>query len=150
MDYGKLAIVFDFDDTLVPDSTTKFLVAHGVDTSDFWGNHGKALIESGYDPALAYLKLFLDNVGGDKPPWARGQSEVARIREGTRRHLYQSLPSLFDDLQTIVKKHKAIDIEFLPRLGRLAGHRRRQQHCPKVLLSSVWLPTSRRRRGWPG
>jgi phosphoserine phosphatase len=31
-----LAVVFDFDDTLVPDSTTMLLKQHGVDSVTFW------------------------------------------------------------------------------------------------------------------
>jgi hypothetical protein len=54
-----LAVIFDFDDTLVSDSTTKLLKDHGIDPQKFWSNDVKALVSSGYDPALAYLKLLL-------------------------------------------------------------------------------------------
>lgn len=62
-----LAVIFDFDDTLVPDSTTELLTMHGIDPKEFWLKDVKALIELGYDPTLAYLKRFLDLVGEDAP-----------------------------------------------------------------------------------
>jgi hypothetical protein len=31
-----VALIFDFDDTLAPDSTTKLLREHGIDTNKFW------------------------------------------------------------------------------------------------------------------
>jgi hypothetical protein len=62
-----LALIFDFDDTLVPDSTTKLLRDHGIDTNHFWGVSAKNLIKQGYDQPFAYLKLMLDNIGEGKP-----------------------------------------------------------------------------------
>jgi hypothetical protein len=38
MPQNVVAVVFDFDDTLTDDSTTKLLEAHGVDAVDFWQN----------------------------------------------------------------------------------------------------------------
>ena len=65
--HAILALIFDFDDTLVPDSTTQLLLQHGIDPQQFWGRDAKNLVQSGYDPALAYLKLLLDNIGPGKP-----------------------------------------------------------------------------------
>jgi hypothetical protein len=50
-----IAVVFDFDDTLTDDSTTKLLDAHGIDTRDFWQNKMKGLTDAGWDPPLAYM-----------------------------------------------------------------------------------------------
>jgi len=65
--HATLAVIFDFDDTLVPDSTTKLLRTHGINPKTFWTKNVRALIRSGFDPSLAWLKLLLDNVGPDKP-----------------------------------------------------------------------------------
>src|SRR5947207_893032 len=53
-----LAVIFDFDGTLLPDSTTKLLVDHGIDAEKFWGTEAKQLVERGFDPTLAYLQLI--------------------------------------------------------------------------------------------
>ncbi|HYO99327.1 MAG TPA: hypothetical protein VER76_03850, partial [Pyrinomonadaceae bacterium] len=64
---NTIAIVFDFDDTLTDDSTTKLLEAHGIDAVDFWRNKNNELVAAGWNPTLSYLKLLLDNVGAGKP-----------------------------------------------------------------------------------
>ena len=58
-----LAVVFDFDDTLLPDSTSALLRAYGIDADEFWSKRVKKLVENGYDPPLAYLNLLLREVG---------------------------------------------------------------------------------------
>jgi hypothetical protein len=55
-----IAVIFDFDDTLTEDSTTQFLASRGVDTTKFWTKDVKKLVEAGWDPALAYLTLMID------------------------------------------------------------------------------------------
>ena len=114
-----IALVFDFDDTLTDDSTTALLKQHGIDADDFWTNRTKALIESGWDPAPAYLKLVLDNVGKNRP---LGKLTNGALREfgGTLR-FYRGLPRLFTDLTADVAKHRASNptIEFYVISGGL-------------------------------
>jgi hypothetical protein len=43
-----MAVVFDFDDTLLPDSTTALLSAHGIDTDEFWKELAPELVADGY------------------------------------------------------------------------------------------------------
>lgn len=50
-----IAVIFDFDDTLAPDSTTTFLESIGVDAHDFWTRRASGLTRRGWDPVLAYL-----------------------------------------------------------------------------------------------
>lgn len=57
-----LAAVFDFDETLAPDSTTRLLESFGYDTGTFWKEDVRALVSRGYDPTLAWLNLFLADV----------------------------------------------------------------------------------------
>ena len=98
-----IAVVFDFDDTLTDDSTTALLQSANIDTADFWQNKAKALLDDGWDPVPAYLKLILDNVGRDKP---LGQLTNRRLREfGAGLSFYRGIPRLFKDLQASVKEH---------------------------------------------
>lgn len=62
-----IAVVFDFDDTLLPDSTTLLLESRGIDPDKFWKIDAKNLLDQGFDPTLAYLNLILENIGPDKP-----------------------------------------------------------------------------------
>ena len=59
---ATMAGIFEFDDTLLPDTASACLEKHSIDTSKFWGA-AKDLIGDGYDPPLAYLKLLLDEAG---------------------------------------------------------------------------------------
>jgi phosphoserine phosphatase len=98
-----IAIVFDFDDTLTDDSTTKLLESHGIDTTHFWGERMKALTVDGWDPPLAYLKLILDEVGEGKP---LGNLTNADLRAfGATLDFYPGIPELFDELRAQVREH---------------------------------------------
>jgi hypothetical protein len=50
-----IAIVFDFDDTLAPDTSSSFLESLGVDVKDFWTKRVQSRIDEGWDPVPAYL-----------------------------------------------------------------------------------------------
>jgi phosphoserine phosphatase len=54
-----IALVFDFDDTLAPDSTSKVLGAIGVDTKEFWARH-RELLADGWDQVPAYMHMMLE------------------------------------------------------------------------------------------
>jgi len=98
-----IAVVFDFDDTLTDDSTTKLLAHHGIDTEEFWKVKVKSLAEEGWDPTLGYLKLILDNVGAGK---ALGKLSNSSLRAfGGTLKLYRGLPKLFVDLKKLAQAH---------------------------------------------
>lgn len=52
---NTVAFVFDFDDTLAPDSTSGFLDSLGIDVHAFWKKDVQALVEQDWDPVPAYL-----------------------------------------------------------------------------------------------
>jgi phosphoserine phosphatase len=98
-----IAVVFDFDDTLTDDSTTALITSVGIDAADFWGTKAKALLDAGWDPTPAYLKLLLDSVGDGRP---FGKLTNARLREfGAKLRFYPGLPRLFKDLRESVALH---------------------------------------------
>jgi len=100
---NTIALIFDFDDTLTDDSTTRLLEEHGVDGTDFWKNQFAPLVDDGWDPTPAYLKLILDLVGDGKP---LGTASNHSLREfGRRLKFYPGLPGLFKDLVDQVRQH---------------------------------------------
>jgi phosphoserine phosphatase len=107
-----IALIFDFDDTLVPDSTTQFLKANGFDTGKFWKEEVAALVKAGYDPPAAYLTLILKNTGEGKP---LGRLSNARLREfgsSLDNTFHPGLPEFFDELRAEVAKHDNIELEY--------------------------------------
>jgi len=104
---------FDFDDTLVPDTTTRLLAEYGIDTDAFWKNDVAALVADGFDPALAWLTLLLQLVGPDQP--LRELNDTVLRDFGARTIdslLYTSLPALFDDLRNIVSEFRDLSVEY--------------------------------------
>jgi phosphoserine phosphatase len=60
--HETIAVVFDFDDTLAPDTTSGFLRHAGMDdVPRFWLEEVAPLIESGWDPVPAYLHRMIES-----------------------------------------------------------------------------------------
>ncbi len=56
----RIAVVFDFDDTLAHDSTSAFLASLGVDVEPFWRKTVHPLLERGWDPMPAYMHRMIE------------------------------------------------------------------------------------------
>lgn len=89
---ATIAVVFDFDDTLVPDSTTQLLQHYGIDTKRFWKTDVKKLVRAGYDPALAYLNLMLRNIGAGKSLGQLTASDLVKFGSTLDSKFYPGLP----------------------------------------------------------
>jgi phosphoserine phosphatase len=100
-----VAVIFDFDDTLTDDSTTKLLEAHGIDARRFWQSDMPRQVKAGWDPTLAYLQLILANVGRSKPFGNLANSDLRAFGAGLK--FYPGIPRLFSDLQKLAKEHHA-------------------------------------------
>jgi len=107
-----IAVVFDFDDTLVPDSTTALLAAHEIDPNRFWKIETKERIRAGFDPTLAYLTLLLERVGPDKPLGRLTNAALREFGKTLDRKLYPGLRGLIRDLRSLADKHEEVVVEF--------------------------------------
>jgi len=56
----KIAIIFDFDETLVEESTSAFLKSLDVDVNKFWGETVQELLAQDWDPVPAYMYKMLE------------------------------------------------------------------------------------------
>src|SRR5437763_16909132 len=100
---NNIAVLFDFDDTLTDDSTTKLLASKGMNTDKFWREEMTALTKQGWDAPLAYLKLMMDYTGDGKP---LGKLTNAELRTfGATLDFYPGIPEVFDDLTKQVQEH---------------------------------------------
>jgi haloacid dehalogenase-like hydrolase len=108
---NTVAVVFDFDDTLVPDSTSLLLKQHGIDPAVFWGTDLKALLSDGYDPTLGFLKLFLDIVGEGRPLGLLSNAGLMDFGQSLDKQFHEGLPELFEDLRRIGMDN-SIAVEF--------------------------------------
>lgn len=94
-----IAVIFDFDDTLAPDSTSQLLDAHGIDAIEMWATTAPRLVAAGYDPPLAYLNCLLDWVGPDRPLGPLTNTDLAAFGAHLDPTFFPGLPALFDDLR---------------------------------------------------
>jgi len=107
-----IAVVFDFDDTLMPDSTTKLLRSYNIKPEEFWPT-ASGLLKEGYDQPSAYIRLLLENVGDGKPLGRLTNRALADFGATLDGDYYRGLPDFFDDLRAQVgSKFKNINIEY--------------------------------------
>ncbi len=120
-----IAVVFDFDDTLAPDSTSGFLNHAGVDVPDFWRNKVRPLLNDDWGPVLSYLYKMVE------------ESRSGRIEPITRQSLagwgkqiafYRGVESMFDRLRAHAKSvNPRVSVEYYlisSGIGEILRHTR--------------------------
>jgi len=104
---NTIAIVFDFDDTLTPDSTSCFLESIGINPKQFWTRKATRLVNDGWDPVPAYLYLLLET--SKTTPI----SQSTLIAFANKITFYNGVTRIFAKLKTHAKKiNSKINIEF--------------------------------------
>ncbi|OZI75010.1 haloacid dehalogenase-like hydrolase [Bordetella genomosp. 12] len=106
-----IALVFDFDDTLAPDSTTGFLESIGVDTAAFWKDSVDPLLsQADWDPVPAYLYRMIELSRQGE----HGAITRERLQQwGARLPLHKGVSTLFERLRQAVRSaHPRIQLEF--------------------------------------
>ena len=73
-----IAVIFDFDDTLAPDSTSSFLKSIGVDVPRFWKDEVQPLIDGGWDPMTMLLHQPSATLANSPPDVTHSTNNVAR------------------------------------------------------------------------
>lgn len=106
-----IALIFDFDDTLAPDSTSGLLGELGVDVERFWTEEvGPLLYQHDWDPVPAYLYKLIE--------LSKNRSEGPITRQllgewGARLPLHDGVPTVFSRLRQKVRQaHPQIQLEF--------------------------------------
>src|SRR5688572_23857486 len=107
-----LAVIFDFDDTLAPDSTTRLLESYGYDTDTFWKKDVRAMVSQGYDPTLAWLNLVLADVRAEGPLAGLSNRTLREFGGSLDGTFFPGIPEIFPRLRESVSKFRDIAIEF--------------------------------------
>lgn len=108
----NIGLIFDFDDTLAPDSTTQLLEEHGIAPEEFWFTEFQSRVSEGYDPTVAYLSLLLDKVGDGQPLGELTIEDLETFGATLTETLYPGIPGLFDDIRSIADEYENITIEY--------------------------------------
>ena len=105
-----IAVIFDFDDTLAPDSTSGYLRGTGIDLHDFWSREVDALIAADWDPVPAYLHCMIGKAAsGAMEPITR----ESLANWGRTLPLHTGVESIFERLrQTVRNVDPRVSIEF--------------------------------------
>lgn len=105
-----IALVFDFDDTLAPDSTSGFLQDIGVDTAAFWTGRVDPLLADDWDPVPAYLYRMIELSREGR----HGLITRERLADwGRRLPLHDGVSTLFERLRRSVHAtHPKVKLEF--------------------------------------
>jgi phosphoserine phosphatase len=107
-----IAVVFDFDDTLMPDTTSLFLEAHNINSGEFWQKEVGGLVKKGYDPTLAFLQKFLSKIGSNKSLGQLSNSDLNKFGKTLNSKFFTGVKSLPKDLRKIASKYENVEIEF--------------------------------------
>jgi len=105
-----IALIFDFDDTLAPDSTSGFLEQAGIDTARFWKEQVDPLLAQDWDPVPAYLyrMIELSQRGG-----AHTITRERLQQWGATLPLHDGVTSLFSRLRQAVRQvQPQVQIEY--------------------------------------
>lgn len=106
-----IALIFDFDDTLAPDSTSGFLADMGVDVERFWKEMVDPLLfQQDWDPVPAYLYQMIEL----SKSGAYGAITRERLEQwGRRLPLHEGVATLFGRLRELVREqHPQVRLEF--------------------------------------
>ena len=108
--HRRIAVVFDFDLTLAPDSFNALLARCGVDPEPWRKEHVQPLIEGGWDEILAYFFCLIRlSCSGRGPRITRELVEEA----GRGIEPYDGVPEMFDRLRRAARAVlPEIEVEF--------------------------------------
>lgn len=109
--HETIAVIFDFDDTLAPDSTSGYLYDAGLkDLPSFWKKEVAALTDADWDPVPAYLHKIIEASKTGRIP----QVTLESLMEYGRRHpLHDGVEGIFSRLRTTAKDaNPRVSIEF--------------------------------------
>jgi hypothetical protein len=106
-----IAIVFDFDDTLAPDTSSSFLESLGVDVKDFWTKRVQRRIDDGWDPVPAYLYEMIQISKSGNPQKLITREKLLRF--GREVKFYNGATRIFSRLKKNVESlNPNISVEY--------------------------------------
>lgn len=99
MNEAVIAVIFDFDGTLGPDTIAALLQSNKVSPKIFWMEVDKR-VENGWDPPLAYMQLLWEYAKDGKID----VSPKALRAIGKKLNLFPGLPKAFKELRDYMRK----------------------------------------------
>ncbi|MCH7782442.1 haloacid dehalogenase-like hydrolase [candidate division KSB1 bacterium] len=137
-----IALIFDFDDTLAPDSTSGFLDEMGIDVERFWREKVDALVNQGWDPVPAYLYQMVKSSNENQPD--RKFTRQAFREWGKKVTFYPGATQIFQKLrkhadEIASDKKVQIEIEYYiisTGIGDIVGNTRIKGNFTQIWASN--------------
>lgn len=108
--HNRIAIVFDFDETLAPDSYQALLESCGVDADSFKQQYVQPLVDDGWEEILAKCYCLIEE---SKRGGSCTITDEYLSRLGRDLPLYEGVPDLFERLREHACQHVPdIEVEF--------------------------------------
>jgi 2-hydroxy-3-keto-5-methylthiopentenyl-1-phosphate phosphatase len=105
---NSFAIVFDFDDTLAPDSTSSFIDTLGVDVKAFWKKANDRVLHEGWDPIPVYLHQMIE--------LSNNQNFITKeslLQHGLKVELFKGVKEFFPKMESFIHQiDKESTLEF--------------------------------------
>lgn len=119
--HNRIALVFDWDETLGPSSFDYLLESYGLDPARFRKRHVKPLATSGWDITLAEMYCLIAESRSREDPLTRDHFR----RVGRKLQTYRGVREMFDRIRRHARRIvRGIDVEFyLLTCGFLDLHR---------------------------
>lgn len=123
--HNRVALVFDFDGTLAPDSIDALLAAAGADPERWRRERLRPLIEAGWDTQLAHVWALLALGRADGEDGCRPVTEDLLAEVGRDLEPFPGVPAMFDRLRGLARAIVAdVEVEFYILSAGLAGLQR--------------------------
>lgn len=98
--HETIAVIFDYDDTLAPDTTSGFLTKHGINAEEFWLKTVNPLYGEDWDPVPAYLYKLIEFARDGRIPLTKKELE----QWGSEAPLHEGVDTIFKRLRTVVEE----------------------------------------------
>ncbi len=103
MTEAVIGVIFDFDETLGPDTISYVLSEQGVDPSIFW-KEINGMVDRGWDPPLAYMHVMQHMA--EKGEIDLSVKKLSQL--GKKLKLFPGLPNAFSELKDFLKNHEML------------------------------------------
>ena len=110
METEKIAVIFDFDDTLAPDSVTQLVEERNVESERFWKDKFTQRVRSGFDPTIATLSLLTDEAALDGSFDGLTKSELRSVGESLDQDIFEGVNGLLNDFDDIAEAYDGVTV----------------------------------------
>jgi phosphoserine phosphatase len=110
METETIAVVFDFDDTLAPDSVTRLVERQGVDPEIFWKEEFTQRVRNGFDPTIATLSLLTDEAALEGSFGELTKSDLTSAGESLEQDISEGVTELLNDFDEIAEAYDGVTV----------------------------------------